>query len=778
MKINQLCLGSLAIVMTAVYPAFTFAAPPTTSAYYTDTQNIFVQDQTSDVLSGLNNVLCHIEAMRPDAMVGNGNYVALVDRNICNANGSGGKSSNTGPSYVTGIVNSTKVGATMLANAWFDEPAPQAQKIYAHISATQAPSATQPYGLFRVDFCGVPTGTACAMEGYIDVTVAGGVKYFSLDTWTYGGVTMTMTDQLQLNGASLTAGSGSMSRIVTGTWAPPAAAFKFAYDANLFHRAYTDGTNEQCFSRDPLQAAESVWSYNLYDMTTGAQVTRNSGFPILYTDANGSQNGYIGYYGLWTPTTPTSTTVNQVTYGANGEIKTPYTLLQTGGKLLKHTTSQKTLAAVDKQHFWFGSNRNMTVAGVPSFSTWSTWVQYELYWDNTNLKFYVSGQQDPTTFNMVPLTTPVAISTADMLTATSYSYFNGTSTVTVNNGLNAWTQSGQWSIDGTAMANLATTLSTTAVLMVSEDVIYPDATSIATVGTLKCVFDCPQAIAAGGPFAFLNDYWITLGKVTAAQVQSYTLGASGNLMNGTTAAVNLTATSQFSSASNMQGSGKLVDAAAWTTITTANPTGVYSIADLGKVTTFYTWQSSTNQWDQLSVLKDSTGTMVKFDPPLPVNFAVPNLAKYGNYANSTIQLQYGGVGDLWGIPSRCVDMTNNTPCTFGTGGTAQANMRWAPDFSIPFDSTVGVVTVANTVGAVTAGTQYLVKGLDVERRLLKVALTTCTAAGLTLPTTAITLPDATSFLDPGPAGGANYIGAMPVLNPMPAPRVIHGDVKY
>lgn len=776
MKIKQIRLGRLAMTMAAAYPAFAFAVPPASSAYYTDTQNIFVQDQTTEVLKQMNGVLCHIEAMRPDAMVGKGNYVALIDGNICSPQKSGGQNSNTGPAYEKGIVNSTTGGGAMLANAWVDSE--QMGTIYAHVSATQAPSATLPYGLFRVDYCSVPNGTACQMKGYVDVTATGGLKFFSYEPW--GG--WTATSQLQLNGASATAGSGSMSQAITGAGAPPQKAFTFAYDANYFRRS--DGANDQCFSRDPLQAKESIWSYSLYDMTTGAQVTRNSGFPVEYTDANGPQNGYIGYYGLWTPTTPTSTTVNQVTYGANGATKTPYTLLQTGGKLLKHTVSQKTLAAVDKQPFWFGSNRNMTVPGVALLNP-AAWVQYELYWDNTAGQFFVSGQQDPTTYNMVPRANPVAISNADMVTATGNSFTytdpntNRSVTVTNNNGLNAWTPSGQWSIDGTAMANLATTGSATAVLMVSDDIVYPDAASIAAVGTLKCVLDCPQATAANGSPAFLNDSQTTT-SVAAADVKSYTLdAATGNLMNGATAVVNQTAIPQFSMASSMQGSGKLVDAATWTAITTNNATGVYSKADLGTVTTFYTWQSSTNQWEQLSVLKDSAGTMVKFDAPLQVSFAVPNNAKYGNFAGSTIQLGYGGVGELWGIPFKCVDLTTSAPCSFGAGGTAQGNMHWAPEFSIPFDSATGIVTVANTVGAVTAGTQYLVKGLDVERRLAKVATATCTNAGLNLPDAAtITLPDATGFQDPGPAGGVNYIGAVPVLDPMPAPRVIHGDVKY
>lgn len=769
MKIKQIRLGRLAIAMAAAYPAFAFAVPPAASAYNTDTQNIFVQDQTTEVLKQMNGVLCHIQAMRPDAMVGKGNYVALIDGNVCSPQGSGGKSSNTGPAYAKGIVNSTMGASTMLANAWVDD-SHAGGTIYAHVSATQAPSATQPYGLFRVDYCGVPNGTTCAMKGYVDVTAAGGLKFFSYEPWMPG---VAATSQLQLNGASATAGSGSMGQAITGIGAPPSSAFTFAYDANLFRRS--DGVNDQCFSRDPLQAAESVWSYSLYDIATGAQVTRNSGFPIEYTDANGTQNGYIGYYGLWTPTTPTTTTVNQVTYGANGAAKTPYTLLQSGGKLTKFTKVATTLAALDKVTFWFFPQG--AVGGVFALGT-----GYELYWDKATSTFMISG--DLGVMGMVPRATPTAVLAADMLTASPY-------------GLFGWSQAlgGDFAISYADFANLATGLSNTPVITHTQDIVYP--ADFAALRGLKCIGDCPTAAdialaspngSVASPFgATANAGWLA---VPLANLTSYTLNATtGNLVDPANTVVVNTATT--GNLTNGIQSGRMVAAADMQALDTAkvtanaavlgsSPAGSYTLSDVDLISTYYIWETGPNSWNQVAVLKDAAGANVKFDAPLQVNFAVPNTpAKYGNFAGGTIQLQYGGVGNLWGIPYKCVDLTTNAACNFAAGGTTASDMRWAPEFSIPFDPAVGVVTVANTVGAVTAGTQYLAKGLDVERRLAKVALTTCTNAGLTLPAAAgITLPDATGFQDPGPAGGINYIGVAPVLNPMPAPRVIHGDVKY
>ena len=768
MKINQLLLGRLAIAMAAAYPAFTFAAPPATSAYYTDTQNIYVEDQTTEVMNGLNTVLCYVEAMRPDAMVGNGNYVALVDQNVCNAHGSGGKSTNSGPSYSKGIVNSTTVSDVMVANAWFTE---QAQTIYAHITGTQAPSATQPYGIFRVDYCGMPaSGPACAMNGYVNAT-ASGLQYFNVDP--------SGTSQLQLNGATATAGNGKMMS-TAGT------IFTFAYDANLFRRS--DGTSDRCFSRDPALAAESDWSYALYDMTTGAQVTRNSGFPIEYTDAGGIvQNGYVGYSGLWAPTpVPAAATVYQVTYDATGATKTPYTLLQTGGKLTKYTKAPKTLAALDKVTFWYFPE--VAIAGVFTVGN-----GYELYWDNAAKNFVISGDANLATNIMVPRATPLAVTNANMLLAAPW-------------GLFGWSQAlgGDFAISANDFANLSnvtTGLSNTPVITHTQDIVYPSDFATALPSGLICVGDCPTAAAitaANATGSVTSPFGATAGQgwgtgVITASLTSYTLNATtGNLIDAASTAVLNTATTG-SWASGIY-SGRLADkaaldaakAAANTAVAGSSPAGSYTQSDMDLVNTYYVWETSPQSWNQVAVLKDGAGVNVKFDPELLVNFTVPantdlvNKTPYGNFAGTTIQLQYGGVGSLWGIPNECIDLTTNAPCTFvgGAPTSTPQNTRWAPDFSIPTDLVAGVVTVASTVGTATP-TQYLVKGLDIERRLASQTLATCTAAGLALPVAAgITLPDATGFQDPGPATAATYIGAQPVLNPMPAPRVIHGEVKF
>ncbi|MDX8399575.1 MAG: hypothetical protein R8K20_04940 [Gallionellaceae bacterium] len=754
MKINSMKIRGIALLACITIPAISFAAAPTSGAYITDPIDQYVEDQASTVLAGANSVLCYVKSMNPNAMVNQPSYIALIDSKKCESNSGGGRSGNTGASYQKATVTATQVsGGPLFGDVWVDSPYMQ---ITVKYSALTAPSTTLAFGEFNLNWCGTSsTGTAGSCDGEKGFITAGssGLSYFTSGMGQDQGVA-TQSDALTLVATSADAGNGSMLKTATLTGGTSKTkAITFAYNATHFLRSDDAGVTQQCFDRLLANADKSAWSYGLYD-STGAQVTRNSGFPIEYTDPTTSAkvNGYIGYWGFWSQggTTPASgTTISKISYANGSPVATNFTLLQSGGKLIKHTASVKTLAAVNKQRFWF-YNMN-AVTGM------TAGAQYELYWDDAAKQFMISGKQNTTTNNMEAYTTPVAIANADMVTAASW-------------GLYAWANGSQWSIDGTAMSALATSLSTTSVNVVSEDIVYPDQYAAIT-GGLKCVIDCPQPTAATATPAFLNDGSSTFSVATANLV-SYTLNTTtGDLTNAASAAVkNLSSNQQWAFTSNTQGSGKLIDATTFAAITPTTA-GQYTATDLAAINTFYTWQSSSNSWDQLSILKDSSGAVVKFDAPMKVDFVVPAntdtvLKKpYGNYAGTTLSLEFGGFGDLWGIPSSCIDLITNSACDFTK--TTQDTFRWKPEFSIPFDGTAGVVTFTPTGGTLTT---YYVKPLSQEVRLRKVATTACTTAGLAYPTSTPTLPVASGWTDPA-------LGTIPTVSNT-APRVIQGVVMY
>ena len=62
------------------------ADPPASSAYVTDPQNSYVEDATSRGIGQVNMITCIMAALRPDALVNDGPYNALVDQTKCDPN--------------------------------------------------------------------------------------------------------------------------------------------------------------------------------------------------------------------------------------------------------------------------------------------------------------------------------------------------------------------------------------------------------------------------------------------------------------------------------------------------------------------------------------------------------------------------------------------------------------------------------------------------------------------------------------------------------------------
>ena len=83
MKFNIVCGASAPFVLLA--SATVSAAPPATSAYFTDPQSSHVQDATSESIGQVNMITCVFHSMRPDALVNQGPYVALIYKNKCDA---------------------------------------------------------------------------------------------------------------------------------------------------------------------------------------------------------------------------------------------------------------------------------------------------------------------------------------------------------------------------------------------------------------------------------------------------------------------------------------------------------------------------------------------------------------------------------------------------------------------------------------------------------------------------------------------------------------------
>lgn len=750
------------IAVLAASPVYSLAAPGAGSAYLTDAQSSYVQDQTSQGINQVNMITCIMAAMKPSAMVNQGNYLALVDESKCDTNNrdkaSNSGSSNSGSNasqYMTATVGSSRAsnGDPMIVKTWVDQSeGGNNMTIYVHTSASEAPTATNPYGQFRLDYCGKGAGlNACMFNGYIDAS-ASGLSYY--DNSNEGGGTRITA--MTLNASGTTSGSGRMSMTESGT----TTDYTFAYNASYFRRS--DGTTDQCFSRDATDAGTgfSVWRYGLYDVNTGARVARNSGFPIEYTSGSTTYHGYMGYWGLWLPQDALSSvangsTVQKVDYSSGAATATSYTLVKAGGKLTKYTKGSKTLAEIDQIRFMFWASAASGPAGLAGYSTGTS---YEAYWDNTNKHFVIDGYQScgGSGCSMVSIT---EVATTNSYWSTNYAY-----------GLFGWSQAlgGEVFVATGSLANDGSNAASVAVTYRTQDLVYPS--QYAGIGDLYCIADCPTASGISALLAgsVQTPFGSTAGNYAATAAGSlvtYTLDAtSGNLKDGSSSSV---VTASMSLSGQFQWgirSGKLFPTSQAGTVDAADGStdNSFRVSGVDALNTYYVWETGPNAWNQLAAIKDAGGSYVMFDPPLQVNFTVPSGAAYGSYAGQTIVLQYNGFGDLFGIPGQCVSQITNDPVSCDA-----ANARYVPEFMIPFDQTTGRVT--NGVDT------YLVKWLDREIRLAKKNVNVCTGAGLTLPV-GISLPTSAGLKDPSNASSDIYIGAKPTV--ANAPRVIHGEVKY
>lgn len=753
MRLNTLCAA-----LAATTAQLAASAPATNSAYRVDTQHTYVEDETSKGIKQVNMITCIMTAMRPDALVNKGAYLALVDENKCNddarsssSNSASDSAGSSAASYTTATIDSARASNTdpMRMRAWLDESNDgQSATIYVNTVATEAPSDSNPYGVFRLDYCG-QAGSDCMMQGYLEGSSTG-VSYFEIESRDGG----SQTKALRLSTSGTDSGSGMLQMDEMGQQ----VSFGFAYDSQYFRRA--SGSNDQCFSRDAddPDTGMSVWRYGLYDADTGERVVRHSAFPVEYGSAAGKTfSGQMGYWGLWLPPEIADEVVNGSTLQklefVTGQepTRTPYTVVKADGRLMKYSKQVRTLASTDKLRFntWIWDANGF-------FDGAQANRQYELYWDDAAGSFKASGMIDCGGNGCQS-------SALDSDKTVSVAYFAN------HGGVHGWSQTlgGELSISLTGGVEHVDS-SAVNVIFRSSDLVYPaDMPS-----SLSCLRDCPTAATIADYFTsgssvsspFVAATFSQWQPTAAADVVSYSGDAARAVLADATG-VALTFTDRAALQAHPQYQNGLRTGRLFTDLSAVqcdHDASHYCDNKVGELDIYYQWETGPNQWNQFAAVKDASGNVVTFDAPLQVNYSVPDDARYGSFAGKSIVLQYGGYGDLWGIPGHCVNPVTNEPTTCDGQGS-----RYVPAFMIPFDETLGRVSMGSTT--------LLVKWLEREIRFARKDVSVCTSAGLSLPS-GLSLPTASGLNNPADPASAIYIGAKPVVSA--APRVIHGEVMY
>lgn len=738
--------GALSMARSAVRAL----AIPADSDYNNDRSRIYVEERSVQSFNTVNEILCMMAQTRYGDMLNKGAYKAQVDANQCrgrdSASAGGEESANQSsganmPKYELWTVESSRTddASPQILKAWVHESASEHEPekiIHAKAVIMEGVSATNPYGIFTMNFIaypvvgGVPQQTPM-FRGVLNSELVDGkvlLKFF--DVGGFGDMSFTEKVVVDRGAGGLT-GGGTLFTQDNSAMGSNTTSFDIAFNASNFHRVDTGSSADVCLDR--LNFDESAWRYGVYD-DNGARVVRNSGFPVRLSRGGTDYHGYIGYYGPWFPNNVTlvdGETVYKQTYGPGGGSETQYQVLVAGGKLQKHTRKLLTLGDIVNIPLDLGEFD--PISGTDN--------QFRVFWDGAQfLKTAKMNKTNMTWENM----TPVAIDMAN-LRYPDLNFWSQALGGSVQVPLQPCTQ------NGTPPNNTFSCAASNATQVVSYSVVAVSPTDTVPA-TLLCFENCPDAanLETANPFHMSSGYQ-PVPPDQADPSAAYTFDLATMLLkSGSTSIVasSLGGNFQFGLMS-----GPLFDN------TTANldllkcdwDNNTCAWQARSKLPVYYTWETGTNNWNRLVALK-SGSSFLSFDPPLQL--AYTHLAA-GKYQNAKFYLEYGGFGDLHGIPGKCVSMDTGADADCSAGGPGSP-IRWVPEFTIPDGS-----TATDALNAT-----FYMKALEKEQRMQVVAGSACSS----LPVTsyASQLPGLSDWSDPA-------IGAEPAVTG--APAVIGGVLQ-
>lgn len=746
----------------------------TTADYYTDPQFTFVEERSTETFSTVNEILCMMSQTKYGEMVNQGDYIAQIDVGQCSGNNDNAQSAGQSSQNQSSGSNATEYEFWTVNSYRTDEDSPHVLVFWIHQTeefgegtstdiviegkATITASATTapPYGLFTMNFISYmlnDDGTLSStwlFKGLLNavesssgqVLLQFGMKDNSAFFTGGGGFAQLATLNRSADGS---AGSGTVFLEESFGSTNTEQTFNFAFDDTAFLRVDTAGSVAAvCLDRQNFD--ETIWRYNLYydenHATPGKRVDINSGFSIEYTDSSSvKQQGWIGFWGLWFPgdvTVPDGATVQKIDWGSDGTTtETPYTVFVSDGKMRKHT--RKTVPLDD-------------IAGIPlqwgqTDPSTNLWVEYKVEWDKTAAKFSKIATMDQTNYIWQDIT-PVEITFTD--TDWSFDFWS-----------EALGGSGRLNFARDGAGSITQPVGTDSVIFYLEDIVYPGDADVPT--NLACFENCPDPTTINGAQPYFTN--TTMEAQPNLSMQDSTAPASADYRQYTYDSANMTLAYSGADADATNTSVVMTDATnstwgVWTgpmfEPTTTNLAVLECDWDAAStcawnawnMAEYYTWETGVDQWNKFTGIQDSSNTFLTFDPPMSVEYqASDSTPKYF--------LEYGGNGDLWGIPGKCVDEQGvDTDCN----DWQNEFIRWVPQFSIEDGKSV--------VNSLDGTTKYYVKGLEKEQRMKQLS-GTCPIAEADLTT--YDLPDPqTLWEDPA-------LGAEPDLTG--APSVIAGELQ-
>ena len=640
-----------------------------------DKTNVFVEERSMEALAQAESILCFINQTRFETQVNKGAYVAVVNESLCENKE---KDQNGGQSLMNMKVIATReANAPLNAVGWIEEE-DDGEKHFIHwrLVIAEGSSATNPLGIFRFNWAfknaaGEQMGGGL-IESYRSSASGLGLRFYSSDgNSEEGGYTAANAEMTLGADGAINGGKATTAQVWEGSEWSFNSQYKIDFNDSYLYKSGTETSgnsgNEEtesgdaCVDRGAYNSV--VYRYGLYN-DDGSRKNLNSGFPIEFEVDGETRHGHASYWGLWTEgevALDNGAEVNRVDWSSGDKVTTPYTVIHAPGKLIKYTKKTLKLSELANTDLRMWEYNEQTQESAT----------YIVHWNGSQfvkIAKEVQNQDGPPSYEEA----------SGAVTAPEW-------------GFNFWAESLNANIGIPKTATLSNDLELS--YHSQETVSGSEAANL----TLSCYSRCPKVDGSGG-YDNENEWEIRLNTATPI---SYTFNASDkNLYSGSTAF------SAPSSQDNWIESGALVTSAQLGNLGSQN----ISPWELqGQLDSFYKWQSSANPWGQYYSVKDANGAIVTFDKPLEFKYVHSQASDYDGKAENdgygkTFRLNYGGFGDLWGIPWENVE------------GSSESK----PIFSLK----------TGTVLTDDAGSSYRVKAIDVAQMLTVVDAGLCTGAGL------------------------------------------------
>ena len=701
------------------------AAVPPDSDYERDETFTFVEERSVEAFDTINEILCMAAQTRYEALLNVGPYKALVDRTQCeterddaaSADGADAQSSGASrPDYMQWTVDSSRRdnGSPHVVEVWVREepehPDEPAKLIFAKLVITQSASTDNPYGIFELNFEGHPlevsgaarTGAARSGEaeplfkGYMrtrrDATGDVLLQFISADG---GSGPEQFMERATLN-RNDTGGRGTTSVERRSEEGSGEATYDIAFSDTHFLRH--DGVEALCLDRN--QFDETAWRYGLYDAATGSRIAPRSGFPVKVTQNGQTYYGWIGYWGMWFPdhvVLHSGDTVYRL--GPGDEDGVAAQVFIAPGKLRRHTRRDTTLAEI---------------ANIPlDWRDETQQASYRVIWTGAALTKIARFDEPTGTWAELLPPQPLALTGLRYDTLFLWSQaLGGNVRVKLDCTSNEPSGPGEpLTFDCSAAADAAVALYT-------ETVVYP---SDSVPQALACMAQCPNGADNGSSNPYFDDSGLQFQSVPPASASSIAYAFDDDamvLMHGATPIVQTAANPAHPWGIH---SGALFEPTPANLARLACEWDISGNSTCGwqaweKLDEYYTWESGPNDWNMLTALRNGAGELERFEPPLAVRYVHAQsdpAAPDHKYDGTTLYLEYGGFGNLHGIPGKCVDRATGDDTSCGPG------TRWIPELTIPDGSAIEGESAT-----------YLSKALEKEQRMRSVDPSSCSALRL------------------------------------------------